>query len=192
MCTCVWISWKWRNILISERMCVTCYSLLIAINFLCQLVMQNICFVSRLCECVGLSHSGKRGSVVGLMVGQICVCVCVCLWGLTEAGRLRWNWWIRLAELSDRNITIKPSAQCLPLPALFLSLINTGIGLQFGQVLGQQGRTAQPFSPHRTRITQQNSSKKHFLLTVTHTTGSMCMWIRFCPLCGDQVSPQGY
>jgi len=83
------------------------------------------------------------GSVVGLMVGRyVCVCVClfVCLWGLTGAGRLRWNWWIRLAELSDRNITIKPSAQCLPLPPLFLSLINTGIGLQFGQVLGQQGR----------------------------------------------------
>ncbi len=109
------------------------------------------------------------------MVGQICVCVCVCLWGLTEAGRLRWNWWIRLAELSDRNITIKPSAQCLPLPALFLSLINTGIGLQFGQVPGQQGRTAQPFSPHRTRITQQNSSKKHLLLTLTHNGLSVCV-----------------
>lgn len=55
------------------------------------------------------------------------------------AARLRWNRWIRLAELSDRSITIKLSAQCLPLSALSLFLINRGIGLQFGLVPGQRG-----------------------------------------------------
>lgn len=77
--------------------------------------------------------------------------MCVCVWlsqgrgwsrwkGVGDmAARLRWNRWIRLAELSDRSITIKLSAQCLPLSALSLFLINRGIGLQFGLVPGQRG-----------------------------------------------------
>lgn len=52
-----------------------CYALLLAISFQCQLVMTQIWFV---CDVVSVcdSHSGKRGSVAGLMLGQICVYVC--------------------------------------------------------------------------------------------------------------------
>ena len=119
-----------------------------------------------LCVCITVNEREKNerqgGSVcvcvcvcvckVSLCVG-VCVCVCVCVrawlsqgrgWSRWKgvgdmAARLRWNRWIRLAELSDRSITIKLSAQCLPLSALSLFLINRGIGLQFGLVPGQRG-----------------------------------------------------
>lgn len=102
------------------------------------------------CVYYGSGRRGKkrdawRRSVKG---NQECVwrSVRLCDGGLKREGgagdmaaRLRWNRWIRLAELSDRSITIKLSAQCLPLSALSFLLINRGIGLQFGLVLGQPG-----------------------------------------------------
>ena len=105
-----------------------------------------------ICVCV-LREWERQGESVCVQGKPVCVCVCVCacVWlsqgrgwsrwnGVGDmAARLRWNRWIRLAELSDRSITIKLSAQCLPLSALSLFLINRGIGLQFGLVPGQRG-----------------------------------------------------
>lgn len=91
---------------------------------------ESVCKVS-LCVCV--RWGGGRGALTGHRMRQV-------EGGVGDmAARLRWNRWIRLAELSDRSITIKLSAQCLPLSALSLFLINRGIGLQFGLVPGQRG-----------------------------------------------------
>lgn len=105
------------------------------------------------CVCYGNEREKKRdgGRRSVRKKVSLCVSVCVCVqlsqdrgWSRWKgvgdmAARLRWNRWIRLAELSDRSITIKLSAQCLPLSALSLFLINRGIGLQFGLVPGQRG-----------------------------------------------------
>ncbi len=107
----------------------------------------------------------------------MCVCVCVCVSVGVDWG---WEAEVELMDKVSRAIRQKHHNQAVssmpPSPCSLPLLINTGIGLQFGQVPGQQGRTAQPFSPHRTRITQQNSSKKHLLLTLTHNGLSVCVW----------------
>lgn len=171
-----------------------CYSLLIAINFLCQLVMWNIRFVSRLCECVGLSHSGKRGSVVGLMVGQICMCVYVCVsvgvdWGWEAEVELmdKVSWAIRQKHHNQAVSSMPPSPCSLPLFDKHRNRITIWTGP------GATGKDCPTFQPtpnthHTAKQLKETPSPNSY----THTTGSMCVWVRFCSLCGDQVSPQGY